>query len=79
MFTVYSKPSCPNCESLKMYLTSRGFKFNVVDVTTDPEGMSILRGLSLRELPQMFEGDNLIGNFMKSKQYLDQKEMDFEL
>ena len=42
MLTVYSSPSCGWCDKLKEYLTVKGAKFNVVDVSKSRENLDRL-------------------------------------
>jgi glutaredoxin-like protein NrdH len=37
--TVYTTPTCPQCEMTKKVLTKNGVEFNVVDLSTTPEAM----------------------------------------
>lgn len=71
MYTVYSKPNCPDCEAVKNTLKSHGFPFEVIDITQDQEGFDKLMSQGLRKLPQVFKQDKYIGDFMKTKIYIE--------
>jgi len=41
--TVYTTPTCPQCEMTKKVLTKGNVNFNVVDLSTDSEAMSYVK------------------------------------
>lgn len=41
--TVYTTPSCPQCEMTKKTLTRGGVEYDVVDLSTDPKAMSYVK------------------------------------
>lgn len=49
--TVYTKPSCPQCDATKRCLTKHGIAFHTVDLTTDPEALAFVRSLGYGSAP----------------------------
>ena len=41
--TVYTTPTCPQCEMTKKVLTKGEVEFNVVDLSTNPEAMTYVK------------------------------------
>jgi glutaredoxin-like protein NrdH len=41
--TVYTTPTCPQCEMTKKTLTRGGVNYEVVDLSTDPQAMSYVK------------------------------------
>jgi len=41
--TVYTTPTCPQCEMTKKVLTKGNIEFEVVDLSTDPEAMAYVK------------------------------------
>ena len=41
--TVYTTPTCPQCEMTKKVLTKSNIEFEVVDLSTDPEAMAYVK------------------------------------
>lgn len=79
MLTVYSKPNCPDCITVKKLLSESDQVFIEKDITQDQEAFDQLMSLGLRQLPQVFEGDKLIGSLMSVKSYLDTLQEDFDI
>ena len=71
MYTVYSKPNCPDCEAAKNTLNSHDLPFEVIDITQNQEGFDKLMSQGLRKLPQVFKQDTYIGDLMKTKMYIE--------
>jgi len=67
MYTVYSKPNCPDCNTVKKLLQN----YEEIDITQSSEALQKLSELGLRQLPQVFLDGKLIGNLLKTKQHLD--------
>lgn len=71
MYTVYSKPNCPNCQIVKsvMSMNDLAYQEKVVgeDLTVE-EFMQAVPGA--REMPQVFKGDVRIGGLNDFKAHL---------
>jgi glutaredoxin 3 len=74
MIIVYSKKVCPNCVQVKQLLESKGIKYTEVDIETNAAGRDILVERGLRSVPQVFHGEQLIGDLTKTKTWLELKE-----
>lgn len=74
MIIVYSKKVCPNCVKVKSLLESKGVSYIDVDIETNAAGRDIVLSHGLRSVPQVFEGETLIGDFEKTKTWLELKE-----
>lgn len=51
MITVYSKPNCPQCTATYRKLKSLNAEYLSVDVTQDPEALSLIRSLGYSQAP----------------------------
>jgi glutaredoxin 3 len=74
MIIVYSKKVCPNCVQVKQLLESKGVKYTEVDIETNAAGRDVLVQHGLRSVPQVFHGEQLIGDLTKTKTWLELKE-----
>lgn len=74
MMIVYSKKVCPNCTKVKSLLESKGIKYQEVDIETNAAGRDVVLSHGLRSVPQVFYGEQLIGDFEKTKTWLELKE-----
>lgn len=54
--TVYTKPSCPQCDATKRCLTKHGIAFRTVDLTTDPEALAFVQSLGYTAAPVVVTG-----------------------
>ena len=80
MYTIYSKESCSYCDRAKELLTQKGLSYNekILDVgqtKLEPSNYYSVAELQskvpgARTVPQIFEGDILIGGFDALKQKL---------
>ena len=80
MYTIYSKPNCPQCEQAKMLLTSRSIPFNevILDVgQTKMPGKQYMMVSDLKSLlpeaksvPQIFKGDVHLGGLNDLRRYV---------
>lgn len=55
--TVYTKPSCPQCDMTKKLLDRLGVEHDTVDVTADPEAHAYVTGLGYQQAPVVVVGD----------------------
>lgn len=49
--TVYSKPSCVQCNATYRALTKKGIDYTVVDVTEDPDAYQRVVSLGYQQVP----------------------------
>jgi glutaredoxin 3 len=80
MFTVYSKPGCPACDGAKKLLESKSLPYKelildvgqVKDMTKEYTTVEALkkRVPNARTVPQIFDGDILIGGFDSLQLYI---------
>ena len=61
MYTIYSKPNCPNCETAKKILVANNQQFEEKKLDVD-YSREYLFNMGVRELPYIVEGPNVIGS-----------------
>jgi glutaredoxin-like protein NrdH len=60
--TVYSKPSCVQCDATYRALNKQGLAYEVVDITADAEALENVRALGYQQAPVVFaDGDHWSG------------------
>jgi len=57
MVTVYTLPSCVQCESTKKYLKNRDVSFEVVDLSENSDAMELVKRLGYQAAPVVVAGD----------------------
>jgi glutaredoxin-like protein NrdH len=67
MVTVYTLPSCVQCESTKKYLTNKDVQFEVVDLSQDETAMELVRSLGYQAAPVVIAGDDHWSGFRPDK------------
>jgi glutaredoxin-like protein NrdH len=55
--TVYTLPSCVQCESTKKLLTKNEIEFETVDLSLDPQAMDMVRELGYQSAPVVIAGE----------------------
>ena len=55
--TVYTLPSCVQCDQTKKYLTREGVAFKAVDASTDTDAMDYIKSLGYASAPVVVLGD----------------------
>jgi glutaredoxin len=60
MIIMYSKPGCAHCDAAKKWLTERGWGFEVIDVTVDPDAMKFITGEGHKTVPQFYQDGKLL-------------------
>jgi len=80
MFTVYSKPNCPNCVQAKDLLTKKGLEFKEISLDfgqDKEEGKEYLDVATFKSqfpavkmMPHILENDATIGGFSSLVKYL---------
>lgn len=71
MYKIYSKDACPNCDQAVKLATSKGVKFSILKLDKDytREGLWELVPTA-RAVPQIFRGDELIGDLAAFSKHL---------
>jgi len=59
MLTIYSKSTCPHCDSAKKFLEAKGIEFQVVNIEEDTEARTFLQSEGHRSVPQIYNGEEL--------------------
>ncbi|GAA2525049.1 glutaredoxin-like protein NrdH [Rarobacter incanus] len=55
--TVYSKPSCVQCDATYRALDKRGIEYSVVDISQDVEALDMVRSLGYLQAPVVIAGE----------------------
>lgn len=56
--TVFSKPSCPQCNATYRGLGKKGIDYEVVDVSADEEAKAFILGLGYQSVPVVVVGED---------------------
>jgi glutaredoxin-like protein NrdH len=67
MVTVYTLPSCVQCESTKKYLAKMDIPFKTVDLAEDEIAMDLVRSLGYQAAPVIVSGDSHWSGFRPDK------------
>ena len=67
MVTVYTLPSCVQCESTKKYLTNKDVQFEVVDLSQDESAMNLVKSLGYQAAPVVIAGEDHWSGFRPDK------------
>lgn len=51
MVTVYTNPSCVQCEQTKRWLNLNEIEYSVVDLSSDAEALEMVLGLGFKSAP----------------------------
>jgi glutaredoxin len=63
MLTIFSKDNCGYCISAKKFLDQHHVKYEEVNVNKDSEALEYIRERGHRTVPQIYNGDILIGGY----------------
>lgn len=67
LVTVYTNPSCVQCEQTKKYLTLNNVPFDVIDMSEDPSSLEMVKGLGFRAAPVVITDDDMWSGFQLEK------------
>ena len=67
MVTVYSKPSCVQCNATYRALDKAGVEYEKVDMSQDLEALELVKGLGYLEAPVVVTADDHWGGFRPDK------------
>jgi glutaredoxin-like protein NrdH len=65
--TVYTLPSCVQCDSTKRLLTRNGIKFEIIDLSRDEAAMALVKELGYTAAPIVVAGDDHWSGFRMDK------------
>lgn len=65
--TVYSQPSCVQCNQTYRALDRKGIPYDVVDVSQDKDAHQLVTGLGYRSAPVVIAGDEHWGGFQPAR------------
>jgi glutaredoxin-like protein NrdH len=67
MITVYTLPSCVQCDSTKRVLTKNSIEYQVVDLSQDEVAMEMVKELGYNAAPVVVAGDDHWSGFRPDK------------
>jgi glutaredoxin-like protein NrdH len=67
MVTVYTLPSCVQCESTKKYLSKLEVEFKTIDLSEDEIAMDLVKSLGYQAAPVVVFGDDHWSGFRPDK------------
>lgn len=65
--TLYSKPSCVQCEATKRSFVKQGIAFVEIDLTQDPTALEHVKGLGFKQAPVVVAGEDAWCGFRPDK------------
>jgi len=67
MVTVYTLPSCVQCDSTKRVLTRHGIEFESIDLSEDEAAMALVKELGYTAAPVVVAGEDHWSGFRMDK------------
>jgi len=67
MTTVYTKPSCVQCDMTKKMLNKIGVDYNTVDITEDSAAMEMVLGMGFKSVPVVITDNDSWAGFNPDK------------
>ena len=67
MVTVYTLPSCVQCDSTKRVLTRHGIEFESIDLSEDEAAMALVKELGYNAAPVVVAGEDHWSGFRMDK------------
>lgn len=67
MITVYTKPSCVQCEATKRMMDKLKIKYNTVDITVDTEAFDMLIAKGFKSAPVVITDNDSWAGFVPDK------------
>jgi glutaredoxin-like protein NrdH len=65
--TVYTLPSCVQCDSTKKFLTRNAIEFDVVDMSQDEASLELVKALGYAQAPVVVAGGSHWSGFRPDK------------
>ena len=57
LITVYSKPSCPQCDATYRAMDKKGLSYDVIDISQDAAAFEFVKGLGYMQAPVVVAGE----------------------
>jgi glutaredoxin-like protein NrdH len=67
MITVYTKPSCVQCDATKRMMDKLKISYSVVDVTVDTEAFDMIVSKGFKSVPVVITNDDAWAGFNPDK------------
>lgn len=67
MTTIYTKPSCVQCDMTKRMFEKLGISYNTVDISEDQEAFDMLMGMGFRAAPVVITPDTSWAGFQPDR------------
>jgi glutaredoxin-like protein NrdH len=67
MVTVYTKPSCVQCDATKRMMDKLGIKYETVDITVDTEAFDMIISKGFKSAPVVITDDDSWAGFNPDK------------
>lgn len=67
MITVYTKPSCVQCDATKRHLKKLNLEFNEVDITVDTNAYDMIVDMGFKSAPVVITSDDAWAGFNPDK------------
>ena len=67
MTTVYTKPSCVQCDMTKRMLNNLGVDYDTVDITQDPAALEMILGMGFTSAPVVITSTDSWSGFNPDK------------
>jgi glutaredoxin-like protein NrdH len=67
MTTVYTKPSCVQCEQTKKLLDKNGVEYTIIDISKDQEAFDKVVAMGFASAPVVISGDQSWAGFQPDK------------
>lgn len=56
--TLYTKPSCVQCNASKTHLDSKGVEYNIIDLSENPDALATVKELGYLQAPVIVTEDD---------------------
>lgn len=67
MVTIYTLPSCPQCDTTKRFLTRQGVEYKEVDLSENEEATEMIKQLGYVSAPVVMAGNTHWSGFRLEK------------
>lgn len=67
MTTVYTKPSCVQCEMTKRMMDKIGVEYTTIDITQDPAALDMIMNMGFSSAPVVISGEDAWAGFQPDK------------